>query len=83
MAIPRLDHSLGMGPSVLYSTAILGVSIDRAQHPMRARNNENARVTITVDLRRRVRLPFRIHMLKTRLFQYEVTFTPLEPPNSI
>ena len=38
-------------------TAILGISVDRAQHPKRASNNENAGVTMTVDLRGRVQPP--------------------------
>lgn len=35
-------------------TAIMGINVDRVQHPTRASNNENARVTMTVDLRSRV-----------------------------
>lgn len=38
-------------------TAILGICIDRAQHPTRASQNENASVTMTVDLRNRVNPP--------------------------
>lgn len=38
-------------------TAILGICIDRAQHPMGASQNENATVTMTVDLRNRVNPP--------------------------
>lgn len=40
-------------------TAILGITVDRAQDPSKARrkNDENARLTLTVDLRSRVQPP--------------------------
>lgn len=49
-------------PSSFISTnnimiAILGISVARVQHPVRASNNEDARVTMKVDLRSRVQPP--------------------------
>ncbi|BCS27755.1 uncharacterized protein APUU_60803A [Aspergillus puulaauensis] len=40
-------------------TAVLGITVDRAQDPSKARrkNDENARLTLTVDLRSRVQPP--------------------------
>lgn len=38
-------------------TAILGICIDKAQHPMKASQNENASVLMAVDLRNRVKPP--------------------------
>lgn len=64
-------------------TAVLGISVDRARHPTRASNNENARVTMTVDLRSRVQplLP-NIYVGNTALPVRGDIYLPWKPPNT-
>ncbi|OJJ87100.1 uncharacterized protein ASPGLDRAFT_43586 [Aspergillus glaucus CBS 516.65] len=61
-------------------TAILGISIDRAQHPKRASNNENAGVTMTVDLRGRVQPPLPDTYVGNTAFPVQNDTPPLSRP---
>lgn len=63
--LPRLSPSSGFVSSNDIVTAVLGIAVDRAQDPSKARRrndeseneNEDARLTLTVDLRSRVQPP--------------------------